>query len=107
MRAPAKRLLRVIGVEGSNPSPSASWKKRGFNAKTQLDELEEAIAKGDKAAPAKIPYWRALKADGFLNEKYPGGQEAHKERLENEGVEVIARGKKYQVVNSEKYLMKL
>jgi hypothetical protein len=39
--------------------------------------------------------------------KYPSGQEAHKERLENEGVEVIARGKKYQLVDSEKYLMKV
>ena len=74
MRAPAKRLLRVIGVEGSNPSPSASWKRRGFNAKAQLDELEEAIAKGDKAALVKIPYWRALKADRFLNENIPAGK---------------------------------
>jgi hypothetical protein len=53
------------------------------------------------------PYWRTLKADGFLNEKYPGGQEAHKRLLEGENFRVIARGKKYQVVDYEKYLMKL
>jgi len=41
-----------------------------------------------------------------LNEKYPGGQEAHKRLLEEENFRVIARGKKYQVVDYEKYLWK-
>jgi alkylated DNA nucleotide flippase Atl1 len=54
-----------------------------------------------------IPYWRTLKADGFLNEKYPGGQEEHKKLLERENLKVVARGEKYQVVDYEKYLMKL
>ena len=31
------------------------------------------------------PYWRTLKADGFLNEKYPGGALAQKTKLEGEG----------------------
>jgi hypothetical protein len=30
------------------------------------------------------PYWRTLKAGGVLNEKYPGGAEAQKLRLEQE-----------------------
>ncbi len=47
-----------------------------------------------------------LKADGFLNEKYPGGQEAHKMLLEGENFEVIARGKKNQIVDYEEYIMK-
>jgi hypothetical protein len=42
-----------------------------------------------------------------LNEKYPGGQEEHKKLLERENLKVVARGKKYQVVDYEKYLMKL
>jgi len=42
-----------------------------------------------------------------LNDKYPGGQEAHKRQLEGENFRVIARGKKYQAVNYEKYLVKL
>jgi len=61
--------------------------------------VEEAIAQGDKSALSKIPYWRTLKADGFLNEKYPGGLEEHKKRLEKEGHKLIARGKKYQVAD--------
>ena len=33
----------------------------------------------------ETPYWRTLKANGELNEKYPGGTLAQKEKLENEG----------------------
>jgi hypothetical protein len=42
-----------------------------------------------------------------LNEKYPNGQEAHRKLLKRENFKVIARGKKYQVVDYENYLMKL
>lgn len=51
-----------------------------------------------------IPYWRTLKSNGFLNEKYPGGVEAHKELLEREGFNITHRGKKYAVEDFEKYL---
>jgi hypothetical protein len=71
---------------------------------TAANAVEEA-SKGGKSLDT--PYWRTLKADGFLNEKYPGGQEAHKKLLEGENFRVIARGKKYQVIDHEKYLMKL
>jgi len=43
------------------------------------------------------PYWRTIKTGGFLNEKYPGGLEAQKLLLEQEGHVVIRRGKKYSV----------
>lgn len=42
----------------------------------------------------KTPYWRTLKANGELNEKYPGGIEAQKEMLEKEGHTVIQKGRK-------------
>jgi len=54
-----------------------------------------------------IPYWRTLKADGFLNVKYPGGQDSHKKLLEKEGFKIIPRGKRYQVADFKKYLVKL
>jgi alkylated DNA nucleotide flippase Atl1 len=44
-----------------------------------------------------IPYWRILKADGFLNPKYPGGEEAHKKHLEDEGHTFNIKGKRYRV----------
>ena len=42
----------------------------------------------------KTPYWRTLKANGELNEKYPGGVEAQKEKLEEEGHTIIQKGRK-------------
>lgn len=44
-----------------------------------------------------IPYWRTLKADGYLNEKFPGGLEGHKALLEAEGFSVVQKGKRYRV----------
>jgi alkylated DNA nucleotide flippase Atl1 len=63
---------------------------------------EEAAKQGKNL---NIPYWRTLKADGFLNEKYPGGSEAQKEKLENEGFKVIQKGKKYFVQNYQNFLV--
>jgi hypothetical protein len=37
-----------------------------------------------------------------LSEKYPGGAAAQKARLEAEGHEVLAKGKKYVVADFEK-----
>jgi alkylated DNA nucleotide flippase Atl1 len=76
----------------------------GIFIMTAANAVEEASKQGKSL---DIPYWRTLKADGFLNEKYPGGQEAHKTLLEGEDFKVIARGKKYQVIDYEKYLMKI
>lgn len=42
----------------------------------------------------ETPYWRTLKAGGELNPKYPGGCEAQKHKLEDEGHTVVTRGRK-------------
>ncbi len=58
----------------------------------------------------ETPYWRTLKANGELNEKYPGGTEAQKARLEAEGHTVITRGRKnikYYVKDFEDSLYQL
>jgi len=73
----------------------------GIFIMTAANAVEEASKEGKSL---DIPYWRTLKADGFLNAKYPGGQEEHKRLLEEEHFKVIARGKKYQVVDYQKYL---
>jgi len=52
----------------------------------------------------EIPYWRTLKADGYLNEKYPGGAESHKALLEAEGFSVIGKGKRYCVEKYQQHL---
>lgn len=58
----------------------------------------------------ETPYWRTLKANGELNEKYPGGIESQKEKLEAEGHTIIAKGRKnirYYVKDYEKVLIAL
>lgn len=52
------------------------------------------------------PYWRTLKTGGVLNNKFPGGAEAQKKLLEEEGFRIIQKGKKYIVENYEYYLVK-
>ena len=69
--------------------------------------VEEDIAQGGQAALSKIPYWRTLKAEGFLNDKYLGGLEGHKKRLKREGYKIIAQVKKCQVADYERYLLKV
>jgi alkylated DNA nucleotide flippase Atl1 len=53
------------------------------------------------------PYWRTLKTGGILNEKYPGGAEAQKLRLEREGHTVVKKGKKHTVLNYEKSIAQI
>lgn len=44
-----------------------------------------------------VPYWRTLKKDGELNEKYPGGIDQQRFFLETEGHEIVKKGKRYFV----------
>lgn len=58
----------------------------------------------------KTPFWRTLKANGELNEKYPGGIESQKKKLEEEGHTVIEKGRtniRYYVKDYEKALFDL
>ena len=45
----------------------------------------------------QTPYWRTLKKDGELNEKYPEGIDGQKLHLEIEGQTIIQKGKRYFV----------
>ena len=65
---------------------------------------EERKQHGEKNV---TPYWRNLKTSGLLNEKYPGGAEAQRRLLEQEGHRVIQKGKKYIVLNYEKALAQI
>jgi hypothetical protein len=53
------------------------------------------------------PYWRTLKSGGVINEKYPGGIERQKRKLESEGHTVLKKGKKYIVKDFDKVLFKI
>jgi len=107
-QVPRGRLITIVEIckkiGGQYDVKACCSLTTGIFIMTAANAVEEASKEGKSL---DIPYWRALKADGFLNEKYPGGQEAHKRLLEGENFRVIARGKKYQVVDYEKYLVKL
>jgi len=45
------------------------------------------------------PYWRTLKKDGELNDRFPGGIDKQKLLLEMEGHEIMRKGKRYFVKN--------
>jgi len=64
---------------------------------------EEERLKGKKII---TPWWRTLKSDGTLNQKYPGGQNNQKKLLEKEGHKIIKKGKKYIVADYQKSLLK-
>jgi alkylated DNA nucleotide flippase Atl1 len=89
-----KKIAQQHGVKGCCSLTTGIFITIAANA------AEEAAREGKKT---NIPYWRTLKADGFLNEKYPGGSEAHKKLLENEGHKIVQKGKRYAVDNFEKY----
>jgi alkylated DNA nucleotide flippase Atl1 len=73
----------------------------GIFIMTAANAAEEATKEGK---PLHIPYWRTLKADGFLNEKYPGGALAQKKLLEKEGFTILKKGGKFVVKDFENYI---
>jgi len=93
---------------------------RNYFAKTNHADFTDPITAGifvsiaawasEQRDSEKTPYWRTLKANGELNEKYPGGVLAQKEKLEAEGHTIIQRGRtniRYYVQNYEAALFEL
>lgn len=82
-------------------------KKHGADFTCQLTAgifINIAANASEEREEDKIPYWRTLKKDGELNEKYPGGIEVQKAILEEEGHEVLKKGKRYFVKDFEEKL---
>jgi alkylated DNA nucleotide flippase Atl1 len=92
-----KKIARQHGV------PACCSLTTGIFIMTAANAVEEASKEGKSL---EIPYWRTLKSDGFLNAKYPGGQEEHKKLLEQEGYKVIQKGKNFLVQDFQKYLVR-
>ena len=90
-----KRIARQHNVKGCCSLTT------GIFIMTAANAAEEAAQHGKVL---DIPYWRTLKTDGFLNTKYPCGQEIHKKLLEQEGYKVIQKGKRFLVQDFRKYL---
>jgi len=78
----------------------------GIFAWISAHAAEEARAEGKEDI---TPYWRTLKSQGELNEKYPGGVEAQVRHLREEGHPIEpGKGKKPpKIKDFERYLVKL
>lgn len=64
----------------------------GIFIRIAAEAAEEDITRGKKDM---TPYWRVIKEDGSLNEKFPGGTEAQAARLREEGHSILpGKGKK-------------
>ncbi len=78
----------------------------GIFLRIVAEAAEEDLAQGKKRI---TPYWRVVKKDGSLNEKFPGGTEAQAARLREEGHTIQpGKGKKPpQVEDFEESLQRL
>ena len=74
----------------------------GIHARIAAGAAGEDEAEGKKRI---TPYWRTLKAGGELNPKYPGGLEGQRARLQAEGHDVVARGRRLFVRDYERRLL--
>jgi alkylated DNA nucleotide flippase Atl1 len=93
-----KKIAKAHGVKGCCSLTT------GIFIMTAANAAEEAAKDGKDLG---LPYWRTLKANGLLNEKYPGGVEAQKSLLEKEGLIIRGKGRKLYVDDYEKYLFVL
>ena len=78
----------------------------GIFVRIAAEAAEEELANGKKQV---TPYWRVVRADGGLNEKFPGGIKEQSSRLRKEGHSISpCKGKRPPAVKDfEKSLVRL
>lgn len=93
-----QRLAKAAGADCACPLTT------GMFVRVAAEAAEEDARDGRGRI---TPYWRTVKDGGKLNEKYPGGVEAHAKRLRDEGfqMECNARGQPSRVKDFDKYLV--
>jgi len=105
---PRRKLVTVGQIRRHLAGPFKADSTCPLTTGIFLRIISEA-AEEDRQAGAKTitPYWRVLKDDGSLNPKFPGGVEAHAQKLKEEGHKFLAgKGKKApRVVGFEKSLV--
>lgn len=100
VRAIRERLAKDFKAEATCPLTT------GIFIRIAAEAAEEDLGKGKKRV---TPYWRVIRDDGSLNQKFPGGVEGQSARLREEGHAIeLARGKKPpRVMSFEKRLATL
>jgi hypothetical protein len=107
-KVPAGKLITINDIRAAlakkNKATIGCPMTTGIFAWVAAHAAEEQKPRG---AIGITPYWRTLKTGKVLNEKYPGGVEAQKLRLEREGHTLIKKGEKSVVLNYEKSLIQI
>jgi len=106
-RVPAGRLITINQVRAKLARKHGAT--IGCPICTGIFASIAARAAAEDAAAGKsrvTPYWRTLKADGVVNEKYPGGAAGQKRLLEREGHRVARKGKRWVVRDFERALVR-
>ena len=105
-RVPYGRLTTIVQI---CQSIAARYRVKGccsLTAGIYIMTAAHAVEEAKKENKAlDIPYWRTLKADGYLNDKFPGGAESHKALLEREGFKIVRKGKRFCVEDYSAYLV--
>ena len=94
------RLAKDCGADVTCPITT------GIFVRIAAEAANEDMESGKKRV---TPYWRVVRDDGSLNEKFPGGIRAQSLLLKKEGHKIASRkGKKSLIVSDhEKYLTSL
>jgi hypothetical protein len=95
-----ERLARDFNADSTCPLTT------GIFIRIAAETAEEDLRGGKHQV---TPYWRVIKEDGGLNERFPGGVQAQSRRLEEEGhmIEPGKGRKPPKVRDFEKYLTSL
>ena len=106
-------IIVLIGIAAYillavSPVPETSKYEVDYCCTLTTGILVNISANASEEIQDYLPYWRTIKNDGSLNPKYPGGMEKQKLMLEEEGFNLIQKGRKnlrYVVKDYEKSLI--
>lgn len=105
-----KQLVTVSAIRSrlarDNRVDTACPLTTGIFVRIAAEAAEEDLRSGRKQV---APYWRVIRDDGSLNEKFPGGTKAQSQRLRAEGHSISpGKGKRPPKVKEfEKSLVRL
>jgi hypothetical protein len=93
---PRRKLITVGQIRQRLAQPFQADSTCPLTTGIFLRIISEAAEEDRQAGKEQItPYWRVVKDDGSLNPKFPGGVEAHAQKLREEGHEIVSgKGKK-------------
>ena len=87
---PARKLVTVGQIRRRLAEPFKADSTCPLTTGIFLRIISEAAEEDRQAGKKAItPYWRVIKDDGSLSPKFPGGVEAHAEKLKTEGHKVL------------------